>query len=489
MTEPCRLIGVLDNGVEGLSAQALRHVQEADVVIGGQRTLALFAAQLRPHAQTHDLGARLTHVPGWIEQARAAGHKTVVLATGDPLCHGIGKYLSDKLGRDTLAVLPNVSTLQLAAARLCLPWQDAAIYSVHSKDAGEWTPGAGPEHGLYALLQALSHHHSPMGSRRGTQATDGLVAPLIGLFTSPENTPARVARMLLTEGLDAHWRMAVVEKILQADERVVPDLSIAQAAQQDFADPNIVLLWRTAAHRPEVRFGLADESYLQRKPEKGLITKREVRAVSLARLQLRADSIVWDIGAGSGAVGLEAARLCPDGHVYAVEKNVDDAAIARKNRERLHVTNYTLTHAKAPQGLEAWPDPDAIFIGGSGGELQELVRLCLQRLKPDGWLVMNFVTLENQADALTALKTCGAMWDVTQIQAARSQPILHMHRLAAENPVWVVCAQKGANAPSLVRAPRLDPIGESATRPSVACAPRLDPIGESAPTVEYHHDK
>ena len=291
---------------------------------------------------------------------------------------------------------------------------------------------------------------------------DGLIAPLIGLFTSPENTPARVARMLLSEGLDAHWRMAVVERILQADERVLPDLSIAQAAEQNFADPNIVLLWRTTAHRPAVQFGLADESYLQRKPEKGLITKREVRAVSLARLQLRADSIVWDIGAGSGAVGLEAARLCPDGHVYAVEKNVDDAAIAGKNRERLHVTNYTLIHAKAPQGLEAWPDPDAIFIGGSGGELQELVRLCLQRLRPDGWLVMNFVTLENQADALTALKTCGAMWDVTQIQAARSQPILHMHRLAAENPVWVVCAQI------------------SATRPSVACAPRLDPIGEEA---------
>lgn len=425
MTEPCRLIGVLDNGAEGLSAQALRHVQEADVVIGGQRTLALFAAQLRPHAQTHDLGARLAQVPGWIEQARAAGHKTVVLATGDPLCHGIGKYLSEKIGRDTLAVFPNVSTLQLAAARLRLPWQDAAICSVHSKDAGEWTPGAGPEHGLYALLQTLGRHH------------------LIGLFTSPENTPARVARMLLSEGLDAHWRMAVVERILQADERVLPDLAIAQAAQQDFADPNIVLLWRTAAHRPEVRFGLADESYLQRKPEKGLITKREVRAVSLARLQLRANSIVWDIGAGSGAVGLEAARLCPDGHVYAIEKNAEDAAIAGQNRARLCITNYSLTHAKAPQGLETWPDPDAIFLGGSGGELQELVRLCLQRLRPDGWLVMNFVTLENQADALTALKACGAMWDVTQIQAARSQPILHMHRLAAENPVWVVCAQKG----------------------------------------------
>ena len=427
MTEPCHLIGVLDNGTEGLTPQALRHVQEAEVVIGGQRTLALFAAQLHPHAQTHDLGARLAQVPGWIDAARAAGRKVAVLATGAPLCHGIGKYLGDKLGRAALEVHPNVSILQLACARLCLTWQDAHICSIHSKDAGEWTPGAGPTHGLYALLQAIQRHE------------------LLAVYTSPENTPARIARMLIAEGLDAGWRMTVAERLLQSDECVLRDLSIGDAAQRDFADPNVVLLTRSAPLEKATLFGLADEAFHQRKPEKGLITKREVRAVSLARLQLRADSIVWDIGAGSGAVGLECARLCAEGHVYAVEKNTEDAAIALHNKHTLRVTNYSLLHAKAPQGLDTWPDPDAVFIGGSGGELVELIALCLRRLKPDGWLVMNFVTLENQADALHALKTCGAHWDVTQLQAARSQPILHMHRLAAENPVWIVAAQRGAS--------------------------------------------
>lgn len=424
MTEPCIIIGVLDNGADGLTPAALEHIKTAHVVIGGTRVLTLFAPLLRPDAKTFDLTGKLTQVPAWITQARADRLKVVVLATGDPLCHGVAHYLIGKLGNEACVVLPNVSTLQLAFARMGWAWQDAHIASVHSKDAGEWTPGSTPEHGLYSLLQDVQRH------------------TLLGIFTSPENTPARIARMLLTERLDADWRISVIERLLQADERVLRDLTIADAAQQTFADPNIVMLRRATVERGPVLFGLADESYEQRKPEKGLITKREVRAVSLARMQLRDDSVVWDIGAGSGAVGLEAARLCPRGHVYAIEKNTDDVAIAARNRERLRITNYTLLHAKAPQGMATWPDPDAVFIGGSGGELEELIALCLQRLKPDGWLVMNFVTLENQALALGALKACGAVWDVAMLQAARSQPILDMHRLAAENPVWIISAKK-----------------------------------------------
>ena len=210
-----------------------------------------------------------------------------------------------------------------------------------------------------------------------------------------------------------------------------------------FAELNVVLLWRAQPRPQPVRFGLADSTFEQRQPEKGLITKQEVRAVSLARLQLRADSVVWDIGAGSGSVGLEAARLCPQGHVFAIEKNEADHAIARRNHAAFGVSNYTLQHGKAPEGLEDWPDPDAVFIGGSGGELAGLIEQVLGRLRPGGRLVMNFVTLENLATATQALQSLNADWDVLQLLAARSRPILHMHRMAAENPVWLVCAGVG----------------------------------------------
>lgn len=422
---PCRIIGVLDDGSAGLTARALAHIAQADVVIGAARTLALFVAHFAPHAESRDLTGQMMQVPEWIRTAQAQDKRVVVLATGDPLCHGIAAFLQSRLCIEACEVLPNVSTVQLACARLGLPWQEMKILSVHSRDAGEWREGAGADHGLYPILRAVQQHAR------------------LAIFTSPDNSPTRIAQMLLAEGLGDGLHMAVAERLLQADERVIADCAIADAAQMQFAEPNVVLLWRTTPMPRSVTFGLADDRYRQRQPDKGLITKREVRAVSLARMQLRADSIVWDIGAGSGSVGLEAARLCPDGHVYAIEKNTEDAAIASANRRDLGVHNYTLLHAKAPQGMEQWPPPDAVFIGGSGGELAELIRLALARLKPQGWLVMNFVTFENVTAAMNVLKELDAQWDLTQLQASRGRPILDMHRLAAENPVWVVCATRG----------------------------------------------
>ena len=423
--QPCRVIGVLDDGAASLSPTALALLRRADVVVGGSRTLALLDDDIAPHAQRRDLTGQLSAVPGWIAAAREAGQTSVVLATGDPLCHGIASYLASRLCIEAVEVLPNLSTVQLACARLGLAWQDARIVSVHSKDAGEWHMGAEPGHGLYALAQSLRQH-------------DRLL-----VLTSPDNSPDRIARLIVAEGLGDDFQMAVAERLCTPDERVVAELSPHDAAQQTFADPNVVVLVRSQVRPQPVRMGLADSAYHQRQPDKGLITKQEVRAVSLARMQLRADSRVWDIGAGSGSVGLEAARLCPQGHVFAIEKNEADHAIARRNHAAFGVSNYTLQHGKAPEGLEDWPDPDAVFIGGSGGELAGLIEQVLRRLRPGGRLVMNFVTLENLATATQALQQLNADWDVLQLQAARSRPILHMHRMAAENPVWLVCAGVG----------------------------------------------
>jgi len=419
---PIYIIGVLDNGSEGMTPVALAHIATADVVIGARRTLALFADSFAAGATQHDIAQGLSKVPVWVVEAQADDLNVVVLATGDPLCHGIGHYLMNKLGNEQCEVIPNVSTLQLAFARFGLAWQDAVIASAHSKDAGEWSNKAGAEHGLYPLLQTVQNHS------------------LIALFTSPENTPDRIARMLLDAGLGELFTMSVAEALLTDDEKIIRELPLRDAAAAHFTRPNIVVLQRITKNSLPV-FGLADTCYAQRKPDKGLITKREVRAVSLARLQLHADSIVWDIGAGSGSVGLEAARLCCSGYVYAIEKNPADFAIVQQNRENMAITNYRVQHGKAPERLDTWPDPNAVFLGGSGGELAELIRLCLSRLKTGGWLVMNFVTLENLAQATQTLKEENAQWDVTQLQASRSQPILHMHRMAAENPVWIVCAQ------------------------------------------------
>ena len=421
MSEPCALIGILDDGLSGLSAWARARLAAANLVIGAQRTLDLIAAGPQ---KKQAMDGQLGRVPEWIRSALEAGRSVAVLATGDPLCHGIASFLIGKLGADAIDVLPAVSTLQLAFARLKKTWQTAKIVSVHSRDAGEWNVGATPDHGLYGLVRAAAEH------------------PLIGVFTSPENSPERIARALLAAGHGKDFRLSVAARLGLPDERVFADLPLAEAAARSFPDPNIVVLERIAPPDTRATFGFDDADFVQRTPEKGLITKQEARALSLAKLCLRPDSRVWDIGAGSGSVGLEAARLARHGHVWAIEKNAGDAANARENARRLRASNYTLVEGKAPDTLDAWPDPDAVFIGGSGGELAGLIHLVLARLAPGGRLVMNFVTLENLATATTALSAAGAVWDVVQLQASRSQPILDMHRLAAHNPVWIVSAYK-----------------------------------------------
>ncbi len=421
---PCRVIGVLDDGMASLDEQARALIQTADVVIGATRTLALLAHALKNGVATYDLTGKLSHVPDWVRRARACDQLCVVFASGDPLCHGIAPYLARHLCWQALQILPNRSTLQIACARLGLAWHDAHIVSIHERDAGEWQRGSPPEHGLYALAQALRAH-------------DKLL-----VFTSPTNSPDRIARLLLAEDLARDWHMGVCTNLLHSDESVLSACSISALAAQRFQGLTIAALWRLTQRAEPLLLGQADAQWQQRQPDKGLITKLEVRAVALARLQLRAGSVVWDIGAGSGALGLEAARLCPKGHVYALEKNSADCAIATANHAAMALSNYSLQHGKAPAGLDLWPDPDAIFIGGSGGELATLITLALQRLRPGGHLVMNFVTLENLATATATLTALGANWDVSQLQVARSKPILDMHRMAAENPVWIVTAHR-----------------------------------------------
>jgi len=140
---PIYIIGVLDNGTEGMTPVALAHIAAADVVIGARRTLALFANSFAAGAIQHDIAQGLSKVPVWITEAQADDLKAVVLATGDPLCHGIGRYLMNKLGNEQCEVIPNVSTLQLAFARLGLAWQDAVIASATVKmlESGQMKPG------------------------------------------------------------------------------------------------------------------------------------------------------------------------------------------------------------------------------------------------------------------------------------------------------------------------------------------------------------
>ena len=420
----CQVIGVHDDGAAGLTAPARELLRTADLVIGAPHQLRAVASLLPERAERRDANGRISIVAAWVEEALSTGRRVVVLATGDPLYFGIAAGLIAALGRERVQVVPTLSSVQLAAARLGLPWQDAKLVSVHAADAGEWALGARHDHGLAPLVRAVAQYD------------------LLFCLTSPANDPARIARLLLAAGLGEAFRLDVATRLNAPDEALFTDLTPAAVAGRTLPPPNGLVLPPIAPRPPCPRVGIGDREYAQRQPEQGLLTKLEVRAVALAKLRLDPAALVWDIGAGAGTIGLEAAMLCPDGHVYAIEKNPADSANVRANARRFGVFNYTLVTDRAPAQLETWPDPDAVFIGGSSGARTALFERCLARLKLGGRLVINVVTFENLASAMAAARSSGLRWEVLQLSAARSQPILQLHRLAAQNPVWIVVITK-----------------------------------------------
>ena len=190
--------------------------------------------------------------------------------------------------------------------------------------------------------------------------------------------------------------------------------------------------------------GLPDDAFAQKRPLRGLITKSEVRAVSLYKLGLRRSSIVWDVGAGSGSVALEAALIASDGAVYAVERNPECLALLRYNIAHLGPGNVVVQPGDAPDALAALPAPDCVFVGGSGGRLADILRHAAARLRRGGRIVVNLAAIERVGQAQMCLASLGFEVEITAISAARGKALPDgTTRLAAENPVFVVAGYDG----------------------------------------------
>ena len=190
-------------------------------------------------------------------------------------------------------------------------------------------------------------------------------------------------------------------------------------------------------------FGLPDEAFEQRRPLRGQITKSEVRAVSLYVLGLHPDSVVWDIGAGTGSVAVEAARIAHRGRVYAVDKDADSADLLRNNVECYGDGRVSVVIGPAPDALADLPDPDAVFIGGGGAAMPEIISAAVERLRRPGRLVANFAVMERANATYSALRDAGMSPEMTMVSAARSRTLPDSTlRLEAMNPVFVVWGQK-----------------------------------------------
>ncbi|MBI9074579.1 MAG: precorrin-6y C5,15-methyltransferase (decarboxylating) subunit CbiE [Desulfatibacillum sp.] len=388
-----------------LTRTHLELIHEAQVLVGGKRHLEAFA---HVPAVQRKIASPISGVLDFIQENMDT-RKVVVLASGDPLFFGIGKTLVERLGPERVVIHPNVTSMAGAFARLKLPWQEAAWVSLHGKK------------GLSPLKTALDEKD------------------LLCVLTDPANNPAAIAQMVRAH--DYSWRMWVLEKLGTPDEKI-SDLDFMQAALSDFAQPNVVVLQKGELGDPRGSLGLGtpDHWFVH---EKGLITKAPVRAVTLSLLRLEKHHILWDLGAGSGSVGLEASLFVPQGFVYAVEKNADRIKQIQANIQRFQVENLSVIHAEMPEGLDQLPRPDRVFIGGGGKHLPGILDAVKKYLRPGGRVVVNTVLLESLSQAAAQLEAMEFKTSVTQIQVSQSRKMPFGQRMEALNPVWIIAGEKG----------------------------------------------
>ena len=408
--EKVHIVGIGDDGVEGMTAQARRLVEAADVLVGPESCSTLVPAAIRGRLVS---AANLEEL---VERIEAAGAKrVVVLASGDPLFYGTARYVCSKLGKDRFEVVPHVSSMQLAFARVKESWEDAFLANLSGQ----------------SIERVVDRVRS---------------SETAGLFTSDQWPAPAVARALLDEGID-YFQAYVCENLGSPDERVTQG-SLADIAKDSFATPNVMILVRKArvADKPGQvgtrMFGNPDECFLQSRPKRGLLTPAEVRSLALAELQLRPASEVWDVGAGSGSVGLEAARIARDGRVHAIEMDPDDHALIRENAARFGVMNLNPVLGRAPEAWASLPDPDAIYVGGSGRDVAMLVDQAWSRLKPGGRLVTACNSIENLAAMHTLLRSRSGDAAYWMVNIARGIEQLDRIRFEAINPIFLIAATK-----------------------------------------------
>ena len=399
-----------------LSPQAREALAAAHLVVGGRRHLEAAGVTCR----TAVLGP-VEPALEQIDQAYRAGDRVVVLASGDPGVFGVVRRLTQPFGpRVAVTVLPAVSSVAGAFARLGVPWDDAVVVSAHGRPLGP----------ALNVIRRFGH-----GPRR------------VAVLTDADSSPARIVEALGEDCPDLH----VFENLGTPDERhwrivsVLPEapepgmLGHEEAVSRGWESPNLVVTsWRRsdgatpwlAGHRDgHGRYGdlwaQPDEEFEHRD---GMLTKREVRAVVLARLAPAVGQLVWDVGAGSGSVAVECARL--GAAVIAVEK--EQAALEHiAANENDHQVRLKVVHGEAPDALKDLPHPDAVFVGGGGPD----VVLAVAAVRPQR-VVVALATLERVGPTIAALE--GYDVDTVLLQVQHLTPLGDGHRLSPANPVFLV---------------------------------------------------
>lgn len=403
---PVQVIGM------GMTAGAFSHaaqmaLAQAELIIGAAHHLAAFpdlAAEKRPYPSP---------MSGLWEMLRAnADRRMALLASGDPLFYGVSQTLLRHLPPEHLVFHPNVSSIQAAFARLGRPWNQAQMVSLHGR---------------------------PLASLRAVLQSNRLYA----LLTDRSSSPKSIARILIDTGF-AESDLWVAEDLGAPTERFRSFRAVDLAtADVEFSPLNVIILETCGPGGVLPEFpGIPDDGFSTgAEPGKGLLSKREVRLMILSLLAPRAGEVGWDVGAGCGGVAVEWARWNPSGSVHAIECHPERLEHLGVNRERFGVvSNLQIVPGRAPEALANLPDPHAAFIGGSSGDLREILDAVWARLQVGGRLVASAVTEDSRVELHGFAEDRAAEW--TELSIARSERLAGQRVMRPYLPVLLMKLEK-----------------------------------------------
>ena len=396
------LVGAGIKGREEFGAKALEVIAKGEVLIGAQRHLDIFPDYPGAKMVLGELSVMLEFI-------RKTEQRVTVLASGDPNFFGLSRFLLRNLPKERIEIFANVTSMQYAFARIKEPWDDAVFVSVHGR-------------GIKNAIDKI------------------IASEKVAVLTDEVNSPEVLAGELIRRGAEGYTAWVCedlgmpTEKFTRTDVKGLVGFKCSPL--------NILILIKTWEPTLETWpvMGIADDLYATAKK---LITKQEVRAVTLAKLQLQNDLVLWDIGAGSGSVSIEAGNLMPNGKVFALEKNSQYLGFIRGNIRKFSAGNVMLIEACAPEGIDDLPDPDRVFIGGSGGMLEDIIEAVDKRLKPEGMIVLNAVTLDTLTKAVEFLEDHGYSVEVCCVNVANTRALTEYKMFESHNPVYIIAAGKG----------------------------------------------
>lgn len=410
-----KVVGIGLEGEKSLTNSVLEIVNQATVLIGGERHLQYFSHHNGIKVKIINLETIINQIKEYQKQ----GENIVILASGDPLFFGIGRILLNNFSGNELVFYPYNSCMQLGFNKLKIPWQDAQFISLHGRN-------------IDCLVSSLKKGYEKIGI-----LTDNVNNPLI-IWQVYQQLKTRIKYdFWLCENLGSQEeKITLIEREEDIKLETISLLNIVILIKKTELDQAILDLEILPI------MGLEDNLFKTFPDQPGLMTKKEVRLTILGALSLQENQVIWDIGAGTGSVSIEIARLTKNSQIYAIEKTAMGANLIKQNCHQFQVNNVNIICEKAEKVIENLPSPHRIFIGGSGGNITYLLNIIKTKIYSDGKIVIALATIENLHEALQWFKDHHWNYEIIYVQISKSLAIAKNTRFYPLNPVNVITAIK-----------------------------------------------